>query len=77
MTERGRNMDRKIFLPKLTDDSSEGPCWMWTADALALIEKGCSEKGIEVKMRKSLASCSRGLVLEEMPVGLPSTQNPR
>ena len=54
-------MDRKIFLPKLTDDSTEEECWMWGADALALIEKGCSEKAIEVKMRKSLASCSRGL----------------
>ena len=54
-------MDRKIFLPKLTDDSTEEACWMWRADALALIEKGCSEKAIEVEMRKSLASCSRGL----------------
>ena len=54
-------MDRKIFLPKLTDNSTEKACWMWRADALALIEKGCSEKAIEVEMRKSLASCSRGL----------------
>ena len=54
-------MDWKIFLPKLTDDSAEEACWMWRADALALIEKGCSEKAIEVEMRKSLASCSRGL----------------
>ena len=54
-------MDRKIFLPKLTDDSTEEACWMWRADTLALIEKGCSEKAIEVEMRKSLASCSRGL----------------
>ena len=37
-------MDRKIFLPKLTDDSTEEACWMWEADALAFIEKGCSEK---------------------------------
>ena len=46
-------MDRKIFLPKLMDDSTEEACWMWRADALALIEKGCSERAIEVKMRKS------------------------
>ena len=38
---------------------------MWRADALALIEKGCSEKAIEVEMRKSLASCSRGLWFHE------------
>ena len=41
-------MDRKIFLPKLTDDSSKEACWMWRADALDLIEKGCPEKAIEV-----------------------------
>ena len=58
-------MDRKIFLPKLTNDSTEEACWMWRADALALIEKGCSEKAIEVEMRKSLASCSRGLWFHE------------
>ena len=58
-------MNRKIFLPKLTNDSTEEACWMWRADALALIEKGCSEKAIEVKMRKSLASCSRGLCFWE------------
>ena len=34
-------MDRKIFLPKLTDNSTEETCWMWRADALALVEKGC------------------------------------
>ena len=54
-------MDRKIFLLKVTDDSTGEACWMWRADALALIEKGCSEKAIEVEMRKPLASCSRGL----------------
>ena len=54
-------MDRKIFLPKLTNDSTEEACWMWRADTLALIGKGCSKKAIEVKMRKSLASYSRGL----------------
>ena len=54
-------MDRKIFLPKLTDDSTEEACWMWRADALALIEKGSDEQAIEVEMRKSLASCSKGL----------------
>ena len=58
-------MDRKIFLLKLTDDSTEEACWMWRADALVLIEKGCSEKAIEVEMRKSLASCSRGLWFQE------------
>ena len=30
-------------LPKLTDDSTNEVYWMWRADALALIEKGCSE----------------------------------
>ena len=54
-------MDRKIFLPKLTNGSTEEACWMWRSDALTLIKKGCSEKVIEVEMRKSLASCSRGL----------------
>ena len=54
-------MNRKIFLPKLMDDSSEEACWMWRADTLDLIEKGCSEETIEVEMRKSLAICSRGL----------------
>ena len=34
---------------------------MWRADALTLIEKGCSKKAREVEMRKSLASCRRGL----------------
>ena len=58
-------MDRKIFLPKLTDDSTEEVCWMWRADALDLIDKGCSERVIEVKIRKSLASCSRGLWFRE------------
>ena len=58
-------MDRKIFLPKLTNNSTEEACWMCRADALALIEKGCSEKAIEVEMRKSLASCSRGLWFHE------------
>ena len=58
-------MDRKIFLPKLTDDSTEEACWMWRADALALIKKGCSEKATEVEMRKSLASFSRGLWFQE------------
>ena len=58
-------MDRKIFLPKLMDDSTEEACWMWRADVLDLIEKGCSEKAIEVEIRKSLASCSRGLWFRE------------
>ena len=58
-------MDRKIFLPKLTDDSTKEACWMWRADALDLIEKGCSQKAIEVEIRKSLASCSRGLWFRE------------
>ena len=58
-------MDRKIFLPKLTNDSIVEACWMWRADALALIKKGCSGKAIEVKMRKLLASCSRGLWFHE------------
>ena len=43
-------MDRKIFLPKLTDDSTEA-CWMWRVDTKALIEKGCSEKALEAEMR--------------------------
>ena len=38
---------------------------MWRADALDLIEKGCSEKAIEVEIRKSLANCSRGLWFRE------------
>ena len=38
---------------------------MWRADALVLIEKGCSEKVIGVELRKSLASCSRGLWFQE------------
>ena len=54
-------MDRKIFLPKLTDDSTEEACWMWRANALALIKRSWSERAIEVQMRKSLASCSTGL----------------
>ena len=54
-------MGRKIFLPKLTDDSTKEACWQWRADSLDLIEKGCSEKAMEVEIRKSLASCSRGL----------------
>ena len=58
-------MDRKIFLPKLIDDSTEEACWMRRADALDLIEKGCSEKAIQVEIRKSLASCSRGLWFRE------------
>ena len=58
-------MDRKIFLPKLTDDSTEEACWMWRADALDLIDKGCSKKAIEVEIRKSLASCSRDLWFRE------------
>ena len=58
-------MDRKIFLPKLTDDGTQEACWMWRADALALIKKGCSEKAIEVEMWKSLASCNRGLWFQE------------
>ena len=58
-------MNRKIFLPKLTNGSTEEACWMWRADALALIKKGCSEKAIEVEMRKLLASCSRGLWFHE------------
>ena len=58
-------MDRKIFLPKLMDDSTEEACWMWRADALDLIEKGCPKKTIEVEIRKSLASCSRGLWFRE------------
>ena len=58
-------MDRKIFLPKLMDDSTEEACWMWRADALDLIEKGCSEKATEIEIRKSLASCSRGLWFRE------------
>ena len=37
-------MDRKIFLPNLTNDSTEEACWMCRTDALALIEKGCSDK---------------------------------
>ena len=59
------NMDRKISLPKLVDDSTKEACRMWRADALDLIEKGCSEKAIEVEIRKSLASCSRGLRFRE------------
>ena len=58
-------MDRKIFLPKLMNNSTEEACWMWRADTLDLIEKGCSEKAIEVDIRKSLASCSRGLWFRE------------
>ena len=53
-------MDKKIFLPKLTDDSTKEVCQMLRADALNLIEKGCFEKATEVEIRKSLASCSRG-----------------
>ena len=53
--------NRRIFLSKLTDDSTEEACWMWRVDALALIKKGYSEKAIEAEMRKSLASCSQGL----------------
>ena len=58
-------LDWRIFLSKLTDDSTEEDCWMWRADALTLIEKGYSEKAIEAKMRKSLASCSQGLWFRE------------
>ena len=47
------------------DDSTEEACWMWRADALDLIEKGCSKKTIEVEIRKSLASCSKGLWFRE------------
>ena len=57
--------DWRIFLSKLTDDSTEEACWMRRADALTLIEKGYSEKAIEAEMRKSLASCSKGLWFRE------------
>ena len=43
------------------DDSTEEACWMWRADALDLIKKGCSEEAIEAEIRKSLVSCSKGL----------------
>ena len=52
------------FSSKLMDDSTEA-CWMWKANALALIEKGYSKKAIEVEMRKSLASYSQGLWFRE------------
>ena len=58
-------MDGKIFLPKLMDDNTEEACWMWRADALDLIEKDCSERAIEVEIRKSLATCSRVLWFRE------------
>ena len=58
-------MDKKIFLPKLTDDSTKEACWMWRADALDLIEKGYSERAMEVEIKNSLASCSRGLWFRE------------
>ena len=48
-------MDRMIFLPKLMDDSTKEACWMWRADTLDLIEKGGSEKAIEVEMRKIIS----------------------
>ena len=56
-------MDRKIFLPKLMDDSTKEACWMLRSDAQD--KKGCSDKAIEVEIRKSLASCSRGLWFKE------------
>ena len=58
-------LDWRIFLSKLTDDSTEEACWMWRAEALALIEKGYSKKVIDVEMRNSLASCSQGLWFRE------------
>ena len=48
-------MDRKIFLPKLMDNSTEEACWMWRADGLDLIEKGCSEKAIELEIKKIIS----------------------
>ena len=82
MRQRGEGtydpkMDRKIFLSKLTDDSTKETCWMWRADALDLIEKGCSEKAIEVEIRKSLVNCSRGLVQRKTPVRRQHTSNPQ
>ena len=53
-------MDKKIFLPKLMDDSTKEACWMWRADALDLIQKGCSEKAIEVEIRKLVVAGSFG-----------------
>ena len=47
------------------NNSTQEACWMWRSDALDLIEKGCSEKAIEIEIRKSLASCSRGLWFRE------------
>ena len=70
-------MDRKIFLPKLMDNSTKEACWMWRADALDLIEKGCSEKAIEMEIRKSLASCSRGLWFREKCLRPQHTSNPQ
>ena len=65
-------MDRKIFLSKLTNDSTEEACWIWRADVLALIEKGYRNQDEEITSQLQ----QRTVVLGETPVGLQSTQNP-
>ena len=51
---------------------------MWRADALALIEKGCSEKAIEVRDEEIISQLQqRTMVSGETPVGLQSIQNPQ
>ena len=51
-----RNINQKITLPKLNDDSGTNDQWIWLADVRRHINSGCSMDILESEIHKSLSN---------------------